>query len=447
MKWWDRIRFAGKLERDNIDFKQQLVNVNNRLWEALYGFLGPGIKLTKDSNITDYIENGYNSNADLFSIVNKLGTMGAKIPLVPYKGENESDEDPYNDFFDSDITDITEFEHRRYWFVFGYTTGNALVYIPYYEAGLNKGKPFSWDMIPTQHVEIESGGWRQPVKYYKIDLEQRIRLDPKFVWHTRFFPNLEFEGGANFMGISPIKVAANIINTQNGGYEIMASTFSRGHPSSIIYNESLPASDSSREFQNRLDAAWERKYGKNRMDKSGKPVFMSGKVGVAELGFRNLNDLKILEASEHGLRVYCRVLSVPSMPFNDPEGTTYNNMIEATKAIYTNRLIPDLELYVQGVNKRFQSMGIEYRPDYSGIECLQDDKKEQSEWLQTAYNNGWFTGDECLERLGEEPTGLPEMQRRYVSFGKQPLDEMNVRIPDIEETEKFLKQHDIKDYV
>jgi len=119
--------------------------------------------------------------------------------------------------------------------------------------------------------------------------------------------------------------------------------------------------------------------------------------------------------------VFCNILQVPSQLFNDTKGSTYNNQLQAEKAMYTNRLIPDVLQFCAGFDKILKAYGDYWlKPDYSEVECLQENKAEKVKWVSQMFVDGIITGDQYLEFMGEEPTGLPEMQIRYTDISRVP---------------------------
>jgi phage portal protein BeeE len=141
--------------------------------------------------------------------------------------------------------------------------------------------------------------------------------------------------------------------------------------------------------------------------------------------------------------VLANIWQLPSWLLNDPNGAAYNNMLEATKAIYTNRVIPDVEQFCAGFSDILQAYGgYKLKPDLSGIEALQEDKVNKVKWISQMFNDGAITGDQYLELLGMEATGLPEMQQRYTMINRVPLGyEDNL---DTSNGDKFYKDHGLE---
>lgn len=241
--------------------------------------------------------------------------------------------------------------------------------------------------------------------------------------------------------MSPVKVARNLLNSQNKGYEIASKLYAYGHPPGILSKETdaggdqVPLAEQESKFRER----YKRKYaGINNMAIS---IFTLGKLNYTKIGFDSLKELNIISMSEHGRRVFCNILQTPAQLFNDTASSTYNNMLEASKAIYVNRILPDLNVFCQGINRIMKFYdGIELQPDISSIDALQEDKTKRVEWASKMFNDSVITGDQYLEMIGEEPTGLPEMQIRFTNLNRIPLNEVlaiNEDLPSIQDSDKF----------
>ncbi|GAF75264.1 unnamed protein product, partial [marine sediment metagenome] len=115
----------------------------------------------------------------------------------------------------------------------------------------------------------------------------------------------------------------------------------------------------------------------------------------------------------------------------------------AEKAIYRHRIIPDQVSFCEGFTEIIQPYGpYKLVADYSGIECLQEDKVKKVQWISQAFNDAAITGDQYLEMLGLEPTGEPEMQVRYINANKIPL---NFSEEDISDSDKYYHNHEIQE--
>ena len=427
------------------------ITEQNQLYKSLYSFLQTGSALSRDSSVGEYIKQGYEGNPDVFSIVMKTAGMFAQVMdksrLVRTVGGKEVEIE------DKEVRKLLTktnyyqnfYEFCRMWEVSFLTAGEGITYAPKYNGGLNDGKITLDGLIvmPPQNVEIKSAGWRKPIGEYYLDINQTYKIPAADVWHERFAPSLDFEGGRNFRGLSPIKVAAQIVNSQNKGYEVTSKMYAYGHPPGILSKESdNPDATLIAEQESKFRERYKTKY--QGVDNMSIPIFTLGKLAYTKIGYDNLKELEVVSMSEHGRRVLANIWGIPAWILNDPGSTAYNNMIEASKAIYTNRVIPDVTQFCSGFNDILSAYGdFELKPDFSSIEALQEDKVNKVKWISQMLNDGVITGDQYLELIGMEATGLPEMQVRYTMINRVPLGyEENL---DTTNGDKWFESNGLKD--
>jgi len=411
--------------------KNQQVNVNNDLYKSLYGFLAPGFKLSRDELGSNYIKYGYESNPDVFSISNHIAGLFSRISIIPYQNDKEI-EDPMEEYFADNAADITYHEFKYNWEMFSLITGNSIIYTPVIKGGNNAGRRLSFDIMPTQNVEIISGGWRQPVGRYVLDIDDRYEYDPTDVWHSRLFPNLTYENGANFMGISPLKVAAMVITSQNAGYEITSDVLKHGIQPGILTKISEEYDKKTSQMQ---ESDMRKKW--RRASKGKIPLFTMGDLRYIKVGYDNLKDLQIIENSKDGMRVLCNIWAVPLQAFNDTSASTYNNMLEADKAIYKKRVMPDVERYTAGLNKIWKPFGIEYEADYSGVESLRGDMSKLATALGTLVNNKLIGRDEARNIINNALNmNLDEIDIEGMTL-EDMINEPQISFPNIDKNMKY----------
>lgn len=427
-----------------MDYK---VAETNQLYHALYQFISSGVALGKDSKLKDYVREGYEGNPDLFSIVTRLAGMFAQVmsnaKLVQTNGDKE--EIVENDEI-SRIIEQTNYyqsfhEFCKHWAISMYITGNGIVYAPRLTTGLNQGKLTNDGMIimPAQNVNIYSKNWRQPVGTYTLDINEMYKIEVSDIWHERFAPTLNYEDGKNFMGMSPVKVAHDIINAQNKGYEVTAKMYSYGHPPGILSKKADSGDETTAEQESKFRERYRTKY--QGIDNMAIPIFTLGELAYTKIGFDNMKELEVIKMSEHGLRVFCNILQVPSQLFNDNAASTFNNLAEGSKVIYTNRIIPDVSQFCYGFNKIVRAYGdFKLKPDLSDIESLQEDKAKKALWISQMFRDGVITGDDYLEMMGQERTELPEMQLRFTDINRIPLGATE-NPEDIARSNKFYQDH------
>jgi len=407
-----KLPFGFEIGRKSLKPPEQpmQIEVNEEtLYRMLMQTMSPLMKLKRDSKLLDVITEGYEISPDVFSITNKIITMFSGIPYKVMKGESEIDQGPIEKIFEDNLADYTFNEYRQNWEAMGLITGNACTFHLQRSTG---SEIIHFQLAPSQHIEITYGDWMNPVKGYNLDIaaNDKMLIPPENMWHVRFFPNLDFREGKNYMGISPVRVAAKVINSQVFGQEIVESNFKRGMPAGLIYPENINLTPTlTEEARKEMESHWDRKYGKRA--NSGKPIFAGTKMGWLPLTFSNFTDLQITEINKMALRTLCNVWGIPSRVLNDMEGGSYTKDKEDRKAIYTNRLIPDNNLFWGGINKLIAKTGIRYEADYSSIPELQEDKLQTAQVFQIGYNCNAVQVSEFRTQLGLDED--PEMEGLY----------------------------------
>jgi len=236
------------------------VNVNEEtLFKMLFETMSPFLKLRRDTNMLSAITEGYEQSPDVFSIVSKVSTMFSQIPYKVYQGETEIEQGPIEALFEDNPADYTFNEYRHVWESMCMTTGNGITYFLQDSSGK---RIIHFQIAPSQHVEIVYGTYIDPVKGYKLDISgnDKMLIPPENIWHVRPFANLDFREGKNYMGISPIKVAAKIINSQVFGQEFVESSYKRGMPPGILAKKDAAFSVGAVEEQRKMmEEAWSKK--------------------------------------------------------------------------------------------------------------------------------------------------------------------------------------------
>ena len=161
---------------------------------AIYNWLGESV-VWNDENDDSYINEGYRKNATIYALINIITKAATTIPLQIYEIENANDYKRYKSLtsgvYDSGIiqksnvlrkralsevedTELHELLNRpnpaqsySTWLTeliaFGKLTGNRYIYGIAPETGVNLGKYQELYVMPSQIMEIISGGIMQPV--------------------------------------------------------------------------------------------------------------------------------------------------------------------------------------------------------------------------------------------------------------------------------------------
>ena len=411
--------------------KELIFDDKNIVQKTLSNYLN-GMFVDNTFTTKDYVKNGFEANADLYAIITKLCTMASEVPIKIYKNNNGELEETKDEIVSAIISDpnpylcYEEFVKQLYGYYLA--TGDSLLYAPTLQNGNNAGKLIGGIYVmPVQNVIIELGGWKEPIKSYRIDNDTQEVIDPINVVHIKQI-NLSVDNGQFACGMSPIKTAVNQITASNAAYKGIANTFKRFMPPGILTNESEPDGDVEnyvKDQQKALEKAWRKKYANVNSNMAGVPVFVNGKWNYIKLGFDNFRDLQILEQAKNTREVLCNVFGVPIQLFNDTSATTYDNMKVAERLIYTNRLKPDLELIFSKLNKKiFKAYGVEVWPDFSEIPAMQANRNEIATSYDIGVKNGSYSLNEFRLKMGDTPIDDEIYDKHYVSLSMTPIEDV-----------------------
>lgn len=351
------------------------------------------------NNLTALINDGFKSNTQIFSIINRIAETGSDIP-VTIKAIKPNGEivivDPKNEDF-SKYADFYNFVHnpnpdntyRSMMYqslVYQLTTGNVvqLGLMPsvfegtalggVYEQAYNLQPQY---IRPTVRHEVTG-----PIvtEYDYSPNGGNWKLDPENVMHLRRF-NPDPNGLNDFMGMSPLEAGFRTMIASNENITAQAS---------IINNKGIMGFMTSR--SNRALTGKEKDMMDDALHGRQKGSHNYGGVKVTSGNFdfikmsMSVSDLKLLEMNVISLRDLCSIYGVNSRMFNDPKGSTFNNAKEDQKSFYNNAVLPPLEsqlekfnvFFTPGWNKRD---GVTYRvkPDTSSIDVLQEDQGKKIE--------------------------------------------------------------------
>jgi HK97 family phage portal protein len=422
-------------------------------FRSIYGnMLGAGFQLKPDGNVGNYVTQGFEQNPDVYSILMRCSTQAGQVEWEVSKGKDEIEEDvthPLNRFIKSPNSYQTFTEMVQVWQIFHLLTGNGLIYYPTIKFGNNRGKLMDIGAfnLPTQDISIESGGFLKPILNYIVDTnilpENKLPLED--VIHTRL-PNLDYSMGNNLMGMSPVKVAANIIKLQNSGIGRIQELYNTGIPPGIINriftDENLNASNVTNDARQAFEKNWKKKT------QQGLPLFGFGRHEYIKLGTDIVRDLDLISTYPLGFRILCNLWGLPSQLFNDVAGTTFNNMEQAVKSMWTNRLIPDLYMLAEKINQKIQVIypGYEIWPSFDKIPELQPDKQKIAQMYGELYAKGLYRVNEVREKLDDEKIDGEFGESFYGVMGNKVDPMADVFDQEVAKAEQALNEQNVNDY-
>lgn len=448
---------------------QQTAAAYNR---AIYQFLGESIVWNPDNDDT-YVKQGYGRNSTVYSLVNIITRAATTIPFQVYEKKNENDLKRYKAITSNTLDNnsiyqakklqkhaLIELQHTELhellnrpnpaqsynsWLTelvaFGKLTGNRYIYGLGPDTGANVGRYTELYALPSQIVEIVSGGLMQPVKEYRIEYNGNYSMPAEDVLHIKDF-NPYYDGtGSHLYGQSPLAAGLRTLTANNEavttGVKYLQNQTARGL---LMADEG----DLNEVQAQQLKDKFRQQY--QGSGNAGDVIITPKKLSWVNFGL-NASDVSLIEQYNASIKDLCNIYGVPVQLLNNTEATTYNNMKEAKKALYQNAVIPELIKLRDELNRwltpKFgDNLFIDF--DFTSIPELQEENDKVVDQLNKAW---WLTPNEkrAVMNYGvDEDT--PALDDYYVPSNLLPIDNSDVDFPDpvppmdVEEQKKLIKE-------
>jgi HK97 family phage portal protein len=353
-----------------------------------------------DSN--SLLENSYEKNIDVYSIIRKIVDTTKSVDWIV---EDESgimqDTSIHQLLYSPNVVKgYTWDDIHEMLLIYLLTTGNSyLVGNTQFNTNLIE----EVDVLPSDKVCIKkiNNNFFLPDFFYDFNFENKNYTFPKnAIAHTRYFNPSFCNIEESLMGLSPIQVASRAIQTSNDRWEADANLLQNRGAIGMITDKSnrpmLP--EEAAKVQSDFDA-----------QNSGVRNFGRIKVTNKDLHFIQMamssSDLQLIEKGIINLRALCNVFGIDSSLLNDVENKTFNNRREAEKSLYTNCVIP-LSLKISDsltnliCKNHFPNKRVWMRQDFSKVECLQENKKDNAEIYSMLKERGIISAETAADILG-----------------------------------------------
>lgn len=398
------------------------------LWRSM---ISAGTMTEIQDKADAYIEEGYQGNADIYSIVRRYVTMSRQASMELRRKKSDGEIEVVTDhelikFLTDANPRMSMLEFKEAYDIYLLVTGNSFWYKPILGSGQNTGKAIEIYTLPSNDVEIIQGGNRitAPVKNYKL-VSSSQPFEPEEVFHDKYF-NPKFYTDTTLFGQSPIQAAARQVAKQNEAADTEQKQFKNQGPSYFMYRDS---ENSWNDLTPTQKVELEKEI--NSVAKKGKQgggMLLSDKFKIEKLGI-SAADLNIIESTQDGRRILCNVYQLPVSLFNDPEGSTYNNVSTARKAAWTDALIPHNNQFANSLTNflirpvdEYVKDGLFFAMDYSNVEELQSGIKDKVEWMSKAK----WTGNEIREGTGKDRIDEDYMDEPIFNQGDVLGDELSL---------------------
>jgi phage portal protein BeeE len=114
------------------------------------------------------------------------------------------------------------------------------------------------------------------------------------------------------------------------------------------------------------------------------------------------------------------VYGVSSETFNDPDNKTMSNKREAIRSMYTDRVIPDVESFVDELQRwvsDWYEEDLVLTLDLSGVEALNEEREKKAKWLSQLPE---LPPNIVLQEMGYEPMDNPIYDEPWMPSNRMP---------------------------
>lgn len=441
----DRLRYLITNKNDqstNIDYNK-----------AIYNYLGDSIIWNAENDQT-YIDNGYRQNATIYSLVNIIINACSTIPFQIYEIKSESDYKRYksltsalspeamlkaqiirkNNMVELEHTNIHELLERpnpmqsygsfiQELIAFGKLTGNRYIYGISPETGAQQYKELY--VLPSQLVEINSGGIMQPVKEYSLQYNGSHKIPADVICHIKDFnPNYN-TSGSHLYGQSPLKAGLRSLQTNNEATETGVKYLQNQTARGVLMSDE---GDINEMQAKQLKQKFKQQYrGSNN---AGDIIITPKKLSWVNFGL-NASDLSLIEQYNASIKDLCNIYNVPSVLLNNTESSTYNNVKEAKKSLYQNAVLPEMLKIRDELNRWLMPQfgdKLKLDFDFTAVPELQEETEKIVNQMGSAW---WLTPNEKRIATGygvDEENGM--MNTYYVPSNLLPIESSEIEVDE-----------------
>lgn len=400
--------FKSNKSINQLDIVKELTDPAKKVNQALFmQWMGSNVPIWKTDNTETYVNQGYNYNPLVFSIIQWKAQKAAAVDFTvcetlpggkkKYHPEHEALNVIYNP---------NQWQGKQEFFeqVYGFKEidGNSYIYAPKLENGINKGKVNELHCLPATITEIVTGTSYEPIGGYVVNYNgmQKGKFEAGEVIHMRY-ANYDFDFGSYVYGISPLRSAWRLVQKSNSNIEAAKKSFDNMGALGLLYKKYEQDMVDLTETQIK-QAQYQLDKKVRGTDNKGRILWSEGDYGYLNFG-ANPVDLALIEDAQMTREELCTVFHVQPQIFGSQQSSSYNNMKEARKISYVDGVLPMVQSFTDEYNRNIMpAYGKNFTLELvtNNIPELQADRKEQTEWLSKAL---WLTENEKRDIQGFEP--------------------------------------------
>ncbi len=347
-------------------------------------------------NMRSYIQEGYRSSKTVFRVVGHIARAAAGIKWKHYTDESKKREittSPLLDLWKNPAPKVAGTAFREAMIAYYCMTGNS--YLLGINANQNPTAPFDelYNLRPDlTKIKLEENG---PLYYEFGNFTPPRRYPEPFVMHNKLFA-----GNDDVYGMSPVEVAALLIDTQKAGQKWNLGLLNNmARPGGAWVTDALLGAQEYKTLKDEI----RKKFAGPR--NAGETAILHGGVKWQSMSMSPY-ELDWLESDTKGDR------DIAGIFFNFPlfllglADSTYSNQEEARYALYTEIVFPILDMFQDSLNMWLTPRYGGYlgydQEDVEAIQKrLQEAKAKESERAQAEFTAGTVTFHEAREIQGK----------------------------------------------
>lgn len=396
-------------------------------------------EVVADINATSAIEEGFNANAAVYTIVNDDAEKFASIPRYVYVKDFEkkgkikliTKDSGKKEVLNNNLLKLIErpnpFQGQAAFYksvrAYYKITGEAFIW-------LNRGdidsmmsdrqkdttEVLEMYVLPSNLIDIvpdPDNLWG--VLGYVLKAGDRIPIRKNDCIHWKSL-NLRFDAmtRTHLRGLSPLTPGSQTLQSNIDSSLASLRMFQNDGAKGALFNETF--NDLSAEQKSQVENVINRKVNNN--DVKGAVASLVGKWGYLNFGGSSV-DMELLEARNMSWKELCGLLGVPYELYNTQ--TTFANKEQAQKGWVSNKIIPACKELDDELNRQLlRAFRLEGKAliasDFTELPELQKDMKMLTEWMNASEE---LTPNERRIAKGYEPRPEPEFDEPWI--GGKPL--------------------------
>lgn len=359
----------------------------------------------KRATADEIVKEGFLGNEDVYATVSRYARLCATTPLQLMNGDELADknDDAYKLFFENWNSKQGKNEAMYQLFLELFLQGKCTTLKQSQIIGFETNE--LW-VLPTRAVtpsQDRTGYFDMPSFYTFTDNTTSYKYYPEQLIIIEYYDPSTMQ--EQQLGLSPLQSAWNTVGSSNNRSTAEKTMLENRGVAGFISpkdtKDGLGFTNTAFDYVRKAFAALT-----GGADKFNKVEVLEQAAEFTQLGL-NANDLKIVEMRLNHVRAICNAYGLPSLLFNDYQSRTHANYKEAMKALYTDAVIPQVELFIGQFQKHlFDNINALTGNNYwlkinlGEIEPLKADQEKLRAGVLSQYEKNLITKKEARELLG-----------------------------------------------